>query len=221
MSVFSRALSRPGQAFLGSKLAIVVVLAAAIVGTTTVGFAGAITTGLIYACVNNSSGTIKIVSATTSCASNEILLVWNGEGSQGPTGATGPEGPTGPTGPAGSFTGTFTSPNGQCSISVTDTGIVLGGPSCPLQIDASAANLRSATTTRLESGTNTLIQSGGNTSVSSGATTSVASGGPTAITGISVSLGGGCVPVARVADFVNIDGPVGIISTGSAIVTAC
>ncbi len=218
MSVFSRALSRPGQAFLGSKLAVVVVLAAAIVGTTTVGFAGAITTGLIYACVNNSSGTIKIVSATASCASNEILLVWNGEGSQGPTGATGP---TGPTGPAGSFTGTFTSPNGQCSISVTDTGIVLGGPSCPLQIDASAANLRSATTTRLESGTNTLILSGGNTSVSSGATTSVASGGPTAITGTSVSLGGGCLPVARVSDFVDTSVTPGVIITGSARVTAC
>src|SRR6266545_5030478 len=101
MSVFWHALSRLVHGFLSSRLGIALALAAAIVGTSTVGFAGAITTGLIYACVNNSSGTIKIVSATTSCANNEILLVWNGEGSQGPTGATGPEGPTGPTGPTG------------------------------------------------------------------------------------------------------------------------
>lgn len=76
-------------------------LVAAIVGVSTVGLAGAITTGLIYACVNNSSGTIKIVSATTACANNEIQVVWNAEGIVGATGPTGPEGPTGPIGPTG------------------------------------------------------------------------------------------------------------------------
>jgi len=79
----------------------VITLVAAIVGASTVGLAGAITTGLIYACVNNSSGTIKIVSATTECSNNEIQLVWNAQGVAGPTGPAGPTGATGPTGPTG------------------------------------------------------------------------------------------------------------------------
>ncbi len=79
----------------------VITLAAAILGMSTVGLAGAITTGLIYTCVNNSSGTIHIVSATTVCATNEVALSWNTEG---PQGATGPTGPTGATGPSGATT---------------------------------------------------------------------------------------------------------------------
>jgi hypothetical protein len=35
--------------------------------------------GLIYACVNNSSGTIHVTGATGSCANNEILLVWGSQ----------------------------------------------------------------------------------------------------------------------------------------------
>ena len=91
----------PVTAFLRSRPGTVITLVAAIVGASTVGLAGAITTGLIYACVNNSSGTIKIVNATTACANNEIQLVWNAEGIIGPTGPEGPAGPTGPTGPTG------------------------------------------------------------------------------------------------------------------------
>ncbi|HKY49946.1 MAG TPA: hypothetical protein VJP45_01700, partial [Candidatus Limnocylindria bacterium] len=60
-----------------SKPGITALLVAAIIGTASVGLAGAITTGLIYACVNNGSGTIKVVSAEAACSSNEILLVWN------------------------------------------------------------------------------------------------------------------------------------------------
>jgi hypothetical protein len=235
MSVLSRALSRPGQAFLSSKLVVVVVLAAAVVGTTTVGFAGAITTGLIYACVNNSSGTIKIVSATTNCANNEILLVWNGEGSQGPTGATGPEGPTGPTGaagptgatgPAGTFSGVFTSPNGQCAIRVTDTGIVLGGPGCPaVQIDGTTVTIRGGTTATLQSGGNTTVSGAANTTISSSGTTSVTGGGNTTINGGTVTIGGtaGCSPVARIGDIATVDGTTGMatIVSGSAHVFSC
>ncbi len=238
MSVLLRAFSRPGAAFLSSKFAMVVVLAAAIVGTTTVGFAGAITTGLIYACVNNSSGTIKIVSATTSCANNEILLVWNGDGSQGPTGPTGPtgpEGPTGPTGatgstgatgPAGTFSGVFTSPNGQCSIRVTDTGIVLGGPGCPaVQIDGTTVTIRGGTTTTLQSGGNTTVSGAANTTISSSGTTSVTGGGTTTINGGTVTIGGtaGCSPVARIGDIVTVDGTTGMatIVSGSTHVFSC
>ena len=46
----------------------------------------------IYACKNNSSGTIKIVAAGTVCANNETLIHWN------QVGPTGPQGPIGLTG---------------------------------------------------------------------------------------------------------------------------
>ena len=66
--------------------------------------ASADTNQMFYACVNNSSGTIHMVGATDSCASNEMKLSWNQAGPQGatgPTGAQGPAGATGPQGPAG------------------------------------------------------------------------------------------------------------------------
>ena len=89
------------RALLRSRLAVAITIAAAIIGTSTVGLATAVSTGMIYACVNNSSGTIKIVSATTTCANNEIQVVWNAEGVTGATGPTGPIGPTGATGAVG------------------------------------------------------------------------------------------------------------------------
>ena len=70
----------------------------------------------IYACVNNSSGEIKIVDADATCKRNETLLEWNKQGPQGetgpqgdpgrqgepgPQGETGPKGETGPQGEAG------------------------------------------------------------------------------------------------------------------------
>src|SRR5467141_1868538 len=72
-----------------------------------------VSNSLIYACVNNGSGTIHIVAAGAPCQSNEISLVWNAVGPQGPAGpvgpagapgavgATGPQGPQGSAGPAG------------------------------------------------------------------------------------------------------------------------
>jgi len=96
-----RRLSAFGRTILQSKLGVTFTLVAAIIGTGSVGIAGAVTTGLIYACVNNSSGTIKIVSATAECSNNEISLVWNATGPQGATGATGPQGAAGPTGATG------------------------------------------------------------------------------------------------------------------------
>ncbi len=89
------------RGLLSSKPGMVITLVAALVGATTIGFAAATTAGVIYACVNNSSGTIHIVSATTSCANNELLLVWNAEGPTGAQGATGPAGPTGAQGATG------------------------------------------------------------------------------------------------------------------------
>lgn len=101
-----------------------IAMTAAIIGTSTVGLATAVTTGLIYACVNNSSGTIKIVSATTTCANNEIQLAWNAEGITGATGATGATGPMGATGQTGA-----TGPSGATG-ATGETGAT--GPTGPI-----------------------------------------------------------------------------------------
>jgi len=70
----ARALASMTQKLLSSGLALVIVFVTALVGVTTIGFAAATTAGVIYACVNNSSGTIHVVSATTACANNEVAL---------------------------------------------------------------------------------------------------------------------------------------------------
>ncbi len=63
-----------------------------------------------YACVNNSSGALKMVTESADCAHNEHKIQWNQSGPQGPagpqgeTGPQGPQGETGPQGPAGSVT---------------------------------------------------------------------------------------------------------------------
>lgn len=87
-----------------------------------------------FACINNSSGAIRIVNQSTVCSSSEHKIQWNQAGPQGPqgpkgatgatgaqgpkgatgatgpqgaTGATGPQGPQGPQGPAGFAAGSF------------------------------------------------------------------------------------------------------------------
>src|SRR5262245_33449910 len=55
---------------------------------------------VIYACVNNSSGTIHVIAPTATCSANEIRLQWN---SAGPTGPQGPKGDPGPPGPTNVF----------------------------------------------------------------------------------------------------------------------
>jgi hypothetical protein len=55
----------------------------------------------LYACVNNSSGTIKMVAPGTVCENGATLFVWNVAGPQGMIGPQGPQGPAGPMGAAG------------------------------------------------------------------------------------------------------------------------
>jgi hypothetical protein len=58
-------------------------------------------TTLIHACVNNTSGEIKIVGANSNCPSNFRALDWNIQGPAGQQGPIGPVGPVGPVGPQG------------------------------------------------------------------------------------------------------------------------
>ena len=87
-----------------ARPALVIGLALALVGGSAMTFAAAASTGVIYACVNNSSGTIHVVSSADTCSTNEVALAWNQQGSKGdagPQGVKGDTGPQGPTGPAG------------------------------------------------------------------------------------------------------------------------
>src|ERR1700694_2035873 len=56
----------------------------------------------LYECVNNSSGTVKVITMPGPCHNNETLYTLTGPtGPNGPTGPTGPTGPVGPMGPMG------------------------------------------------------------------------------------------------------------------------
>jgi len=59
------------------------------------------TSNTIYSCVNNNDGSIRIVTATTTCKAREHALRWGTTGPQGPMGLTGATGPQGPAGPQG------------------------------------------------------------------------------------------------------------------------
>ena len=59
------------------------------------------TGGVIYACVNNANGGVRIVAQQVSCKPNETSAHWNVIGPQGPAGPQGATGPAGPAGPAG------------------------------------------------------------------------------------------------------------------------
>src|SRR5919204_6099846 len=60
----------------------IVVAATIIAGVTTAGFALALDSGTISACVNSASGTIRIATADQSCMTNEQRLTWNQQGPQ-------------------------------------------------------------------------------------------------------------------------------------------
>jgi len=66
------------------------------------GQAGAQAPNQIFACVNNNSGSVRIVAQETACLlKTEHLVVWDVVGPQGPAGPAGAQGPAGPQGPAG------------------------------------------------------------------------------------------------------------------------
>lgn len=90
-----------------------------------------------YACVNNSSGTIHMVSATDTCPTGSQPISWNqlgpagpqgpagpagAQGAAGANGQPGPQGPAGPTGPQG-----LAGPQGPAGGGVDLHGLNLSG----------------------------------------------------------------------------------------------
>jgi hypothetical protein len=109
------------------------------------------------------------------------------------------------------FSGTFTSPNGQYSISVTDTGvtiaqangshIALAGDDITIRSKGSTA-LQSDTNFSVRGGANVTIESSSNFSLKGAGTGSVESSGSLAVKGSLISINGGttCLLAARLGD---------------------
>ena len=72
-----------------------IITAMAIVGGSAV-LANGSSGDMIYACVNNNSGEVKIVAADTVCHENSTLVHWNQEGTPGVDGVDGVDGDPGP-----------------------------------------------------------------------------------------------------------------------------
>jgi hypothetical protein len=127
------------------------------------------------------------------------------------------------------FSGTFTSPNGEYSISVADTGItiqhgnhtriVLAGDDLTLRafsdIDAQAGealDLSSGAGLTATGGSGLTLKSNANFGIQAGANLTLSSAGSTTVGGSAVRLGGGsCLPAARLGDPVAND----VIASGS------
>ena len=127
-------------------------------------------TGVYHACMLKNVGTIRIIDPERQrCSTSlEIEITFN---KQGPTGNPGPTGPPGPPGPAGQdgedgedgqdgapFSGTFTSPNGQYSLSVTDSGIVLAGAGSTINLTSAGVAVQSDSDLTLQSGSALIAQ---------------------------------------------------------------
>ena len=127
-------LRRPILAFaLGLALAV-----AAFAGTAAY---GALTDQTVTACYAPKTGALSVVGrdgAPDKCAEGTLPISWSERGPQGF------QGPVGPAGPAGTFAGTFTSPNGAYSISVTNAGIVLSGPGSTVRLSGPSVSVDSA-----------------------------------------------------------------------------
>src|SRR5919201_3934984 len=136
-----RFLRRPALAFaLGAVLA-----AAAFAGRAAY---AALADDRVAACYVPKTGALYVIGrdgAPTRCADGHLPIDWSIRGPQGP---------------AGVFSGTFTSPNGAYSISVTDAGIVLSGPDSAVRLTGSSVAVESAGTITLQAGSTIASTSG-------------------------------------------------------------
>ncbi|HUH15048.1 MAG TPA: hypothetical protein VML35_04120 [Gaiellaceae bacterium] len=119
-------------------------------------------------------------------------------GGQGPAGQDGADGAP--------FSGTFTSPNGQFSISVTDTGVTVASPDSAISVTGSAIRVESMGLDPIEiSAANRIdVDSGAAFELQAGGTASLQSAAGFAVRGAAVSINGvGCQPAARAGDVVS------------------
>lgn len=155
--------------------------------------------GVIHGCYRTSTddqkGQLRVVSGPESCRNNELPIEWSVTGPPGDPGPPGPPGEDGEDGEDGDpFSGTFTSPNGQYSLSVTDAGIRLAGLGSTIVLDAAGIRIDSAQALTLRSTFGTSIRASAGLTAESG-------GGILTLEGPLVRIGtAGCRPAARLGD---------------------
>jgi hypothetical protein len=107
-------------------------------GTAAYAFSGS---EVVSACYVPTTGALYVVGrddTQKTCKLGHVPIAWNTEGPQGPQG------------PAGTFSGSFRSPNGLYSLSVTDSGITLAGPAASVDVGASTVSVQGATTVSVQ-----------------------------------------------------------------------
>jgi len=134
-----------------TKSVLLVMVIAAVAGLSAMGagIAAMSSSSEINACFKRSNGSIYVVGEGAergSCQPNDVPIVWNVRG------PAGPGGPAGAAGPPGTFTGLLSSPNGDFSIRVADTGIELKGPSSRIKLDSTGVVLEDAVSVHLKAG---------------------------------------------------------------------
>jgi hypothetical protein len=202
-------------------------------------------TGTYHACMLVKDGTIRIIDpATDQCkAKTETEITFNKQGPQGPsptvtqlpTGNTNcPNGGAAITDSANStayvcsgqpFSGTFTSPNGQYSIAVTDSGVTITGAGNTVSVagtgvrvdthGTSPVTVMSSGDLTLRSGANASLESSSNLTVRAGSVGTVESSSALNVKGSTVNVNGGgaCPGAARKGDAVDTSTILGGSST--------
>lgn len=111
---------------------------------------------------------------------------WDLLAAAGETGAQGVAGQQGVAGPPGTFNGTYSSPDGRFTLSVTNTGIKLSGPNMTfVEVKPTGVDVKAAATITVEAGGTATVRGAASVGVNGGL----------------VNLGGtNCQPVARMND---------------------
>ena len=116
------------------------------------------------------------------------------------------------------FSGTFTSPNGQYSISVTDTGVTISGAGTTVDLSGTGLKVQSSTGLTLKSGGDASLESSGGLTVKAGGNATISGGGTLGLSGALLTLnnsGPTCLLAARLGDSIlATSANQGAISTG-------
>lgn len=179
--------------------------------------------GVIQGCYTKIGGILRVIDSAKGerCLGIEVPISWNQKGLKGDPGANGapgvsptvaqlqpgdsncPAGGAAITDAAGStayacngadFAGTLTSPNGEYSISVTDTGITLAhGPTTSIKLvgdsldlrSAGSTEVRAATTAKVESELDLDLRSGTSAELRAGTSAKIHAGGDFTVEGVT------------------------------------
>jgi hypothetical protein len=101
------------------------------------------------------------------------------------------------------FSGTFTSPNGQYSISVTDTGVTVAGAGTTVNLSGTGLKVQTSNGLTLKSAGDASLESSSGLTVKAGSNASISSGDTLGLSGTLLTLnnsGPTCLQAARMGD---------------------